>query len=240
MNKHITEKVKIDPKGLVTRRLIDTRKLFTEAINRGVKFELTFDEMLLEYKSSTFRAITIKMAKELGNDLTESLIDQSVKSQFADNKLWLFIKRHFNRDIQIPFVTGIYTKSPITRPNLVVATGHARYSGQIGGTTTTPMTALAVGTSGTAPASGDTALGAEITTSGLARGAATISQITTTYTNDTTQWQKTWTVTGTQGIQEEGIFDNNTSGGTLLAHNTFSVVSVVNGDTFQITHDIQS
>lgn len=239
MNKHIVENPHVEPKHHVTRRLIDTRKLFAQAQKFGVEFEFSFDDMLKEYKQSTFRVIVLKMAKQLGNELTAHLIDNSLKAQFADNSLWQYIKRNFNKDIRIPFLTGFYTTSPIKK-NLIVATGHARFSGQFGGVTTTPMTALAVGTSGTVPTTSDTTLGAEITLNGLARGAATISQITTTYSNDTIQFQKTWTVTGTEGIQEEGIFDNNTSGGTMGAHNTFAVVNVVNGDTFQITHDIQA
>lgn len=162
------------------------------------------------------------------------------KPMFADNLLWRLLKRFFGLDLQIPFLTGIWTINPIARPNLIVNTGHKRYADQIGGTATTPMTALAIGTSTTAAAAGDTALGAEITTSGGGRGAATVSNTTTLITGDTEQWQKTWSITGSLAITEEGIFDNNTSGGTLLAHNIFSVVNVVNSDTFQVTHKIQS
>ena len=231
---------KVQPKGIVERRLIDTRKLYIHAQEHGVKFESSFNLMLAEYKSSTFRAITLRMAKELGNELTAKLIDSSLKSQFADNRFWRFIKKNFNKDIQIPFITGFYTKNAIIRVNLVVNTGHKRYADQIGGTAITPMTALAIGTSGTAPAATDTILGGEITTNGGARAAATISNVTTTISGDTEEWTHTWTVSGSLAVQEEGIFDNNTSGGTMLAHNTFTTVNLVSGDSFQVIHKIQS
>ncbi|MDE1868297.1 MAG: hypothetical protein KGI08_11405, partial [Thaumarchaeota archaeon] len=231
---------KIQPAGIVGRRVIDTRKLFGLAKRFHVEFELSFDDMVTTHKGSTMKVIVMQMEKILGHEITSQLIDKSVKAQFAENKLWRFIRDHFNKDIQIPFITGIPTKNIIWRDNLVVTTGHARYSGQFGGVTTTPMTALAIGTSNVAPATTDTALGGEITLNGGARGAATVSQITTTLTNDTVQFQKTWTFTGTETIQEEGIFDNNTSGGTMGAHNTFASVTVNNGDSFEIIHKIQS
>ncbi len=233
-------KDKIEEKGLVTRRLIDTRKLFTLAQLHGVEFDISFDEALAIYKSETFQFVVMRAAEVIGNELTQLLVDKSVKIMFAENDLWKFLKKKFNFDSRIPFLTGKYVRGGITAPNLVVSTGHKRYADQIGGTATTPMTALAIGTVGTAPAAADTALGGEITLNGGARGAATISNITTSTTGDTEQWQKTWTFTGAETIQEEGIFDNNVSGGTMLAHNTFASVGVASGDSFQITHKIQS
>lgn len=223
----------MQPKGLVERRLFSGEKLFRQLKQYGIEFEFEFDHY-------SFRELCTIGAKELGTNLFSLVLENSAKSQFADNVIWRFLKRNFNLDLQIPLITGFWTKNAITRKNLVVDTGLKRYADQIGGTATSPMTALAIGTSSTAPAAADTALGSEITTQGGARHAATITNITTSTTGDTEQWQYTWTFTGSFAITEEGIFDNNSSGGTMLAHNTFSQVNVVSGDSFQITHKIQS
>lgn len=125
-------------------------------------------------------------------------------------------------------------------PNLVVSVGKKRAADLLGGTNTpATMTALAIGTGTNAAAAGDTALQTEITTQGGQRHAATVTNITTTTTGDTEQWQWTWTFTGSFAVTEEGILDNNASGGTLLARNTFSAVNVVSGDSLQVTHKIQ-
>ena len=99
-----------------------------------------------------------------------------------------------------------------------------------------PATAIAIGI-GTG---GTTALNSESTTNGAQRGAATITNTTTTTTNDTEQWVKTFSLTGSFAFTEEGILDNNTSGGNLVAYQTYSAVNVVSGDSFQITHKIKA
>ena len=53
-----------------------------------------------------------------------------------------------------------------------------------------------------------------------------------------TQWVKLFTFTGSFAITEEGLFDNNTSGGNILASQSFSAVNVVATDTFQVTHKV--
>lgn len=80
-------------------------------------------------------------------------------------------------------------------------------------------THIAVGSGSTNFADTQTTLVTEITTNGLARAAATASRVTTTVTNDTAQWTKTFTVTGLGagvGItaREYGLF-NQSSGGTM-------------------------
>lgn len=233
---------RLQPMGKVGLRVIDTRKLFALGQKYGIYFgHETFDEYLAENGNSTFRILSVKLAEELGGHLAGLLIDQCAKKQFKENALWKFLKKQFKIDLRIPLFTGMFTNGMIVRDNLVVNTGLKAYADRIGGTNGQgAMTALAIGTSGTTPGAGDTALGAEITTGGGARAAATITNITTSTTGDTEQWTHTWTFTLSFSIQEEGIFDNNSSGGTLLAHNTFSTVSVVNGDSFQVTHTIQS
>jgi hypothetical protein len=119
--------------------------------------------------------------------------------------------------------------------NTITSVGKKIAADQIGGTTTTPVTAIALG-EGTPSA---TALGSEITTNGGSRVAATITNETTTTTGDTEQWVKTFTFTGSLAITEEGLFDNNTSGGKMLAAQSFAALDVITTDTLEVTHKIK-
>lgn len=123
--------------------------------------------------------------------------------------------------------------------NLIPTAGKAAIASRINGDGSEAVfTYLAVGTGTTAAAAGDTALGTEITDSGLARAAATVSRVTTTVTNDTAQFVKTWTVTGTKAVTECGIF-NDASAGTILGRQVFSAVNVANLDTLKITYKVK-
>lgn len=123
--------------------------------------------------------------------------------------------------------------------NVIVNASLAEISGLVGNTgSKTAFTYLAVGTGTTAAAATDTTLETEITDSGLGRAAATVSQVTTTVTNDTLKLAKTFTVTGTKAITEAGAL-NNSSGGTLLGHQVFSAVNVVNGDSFALEYSFK-
>lgn len=124
--------------------------------------------------------------------------------------------------------------------NLVVNAGKAAIAGLTGNIgSITAFSYLALGTSGTAEAVTDTALGTEITDSGLARAAATVSRVTTSVTNDTVQFAHTWTASASKSnIQEIGIF-NAASSGTMLTHKTFTPFSMVNLDTATITYGVQ-
>ena len=120
--------------------------------------------------------------------------------------------------------------------NLVVTAGIGEITGlmlsDVGGTA---FDYLAVGTDSTAPSASDTALGAEITDSGLARAAGTGSQETTNVTNDTAKLTHTWSsITADKSIRELGVF-NAASGGTMLARATLSV-DVSAGDSLTLTH----
>jgi len=156
------------------------------------------------------------------------------KSQFKGNLLWELANRFLNLDLKVPFVTGYWTTRAIAH-NTVTTKGKQIAAQQLGGTTTAPVTAIAIGIG--SPSS--TALGSEITTNGGQRGAATVSNTTTSTTGDTEQWIKTFTFTGSFAITEEGLFDNNASGGNMLASQTFSTVNVISGDSLQITHKVQ-
>ena len=102
----------------------------------------------------------------------------------------------------------------------------------------TAFTYLALGSDNTAFNASQTALGSEITGNGLARASATVTQETTTETNDTLRLQHQWSVTGSETVREAGIF-NASSGGTMLARKVLTTPqSLSNGDTFTYTYDI--
>lgn len=155
------------------------------------------------------------------------------KPMFKENKLWKFFKKNFGLDVVIPFVTGVFTFEAISR-NTITDVGLQVTAKQVNGVTTAPVTAIAIGV-GT-PSS--TALGSESTTNGGSRGAATCTNQTTTSTGDTARWVKTFTFSGSLALTEEGLFDNNTSGGNMLASQSYSAVNVVNTDTLQVTHNV--
>jgi len=171
--------------------------------------------------------------------VTRQLFDKNgnPKPMFAENALWRLFHNLFGVDLQIPFLFGFWTTKAISR-NLITNAGLAVVAGQINGATTAPVTAIAIGIGTTAAAAGNTALESEITTNGGQRGAATASRVTTTQTNDTAQWVKTFSFTGSFAVTEEGLLDNNTSGGNLLARQVFSAVNVASGDSLQITHKV--
>lgn len=160
--------------------------------------------------------------------------DGNAKKLFHTNRIWSFFKKHFGLDLQIPLLFGMWSFKPL-KYNTITDVGKQIAAQQTGGTTTAPVTAIAIGV-GTPSA---TALGSESTTNGGGRGAATVSNQTTTTTGDTERWVKTFTFTGSLALTEEGLFDNNTSGGNMLASQTFSAVNVVNTDTLQITHNVK-
>lgn len=122
--------------------------------------------------------------------------------------------------------------------NLITSVGKAAIAGLVGNTGgITAFTYLAVGTSNTAPAIGQTALVGELTTLGFARAAATVSRTTTTVTNDTLQLVYTWTASGTATIEEVGIF-NASSSGVMLGRALTTSKALISGDTLQITYQV--
>jgi len=178
----------------------------------------------------------IKSQAKLSGETTVRLFDKNgnAKKLFNVNFLWKFLNKKFHVDIVIPFITGNWTFAGI-KMNTITTKGKEVTAKQLGGTTTVPVTAIAlgIGTGGT------TALNSEITTAGGARGAATVTNTTTDTTGDTEQWVKTFTFSGSFAITEEGLFDNNTSGGNMLAYQSFSAINVVDTDTLQITHKVK-
>jgi len=124
-----------------------------------------------------------------------------------------------------------------TTNNLITSAGKAQLALLAGDASATPFTFLAVGTSTTAPAIGQTALIAEITTLGFERAAATVSRVTTTVTNDTLQLLYTWAASGSLTVEEIGIF-NASSSGTMLGRSLTGSKTFVNGDQYRAAYKI--
>ncbi len=122
--------------------------------------------------------------------------------------------------------------------NIITNAGKAQIALLAGDATAIPFTYLAVGTSSTAVAATDTTLTAEVSTSGLARAAGTVSRVTTTVTNDTLNVTYTWTASGTITVQEVGLF-NAASVGTMLGHALTGAKLVNNTDILVGTYQVK-
>jgi hypothetical protein len=113
--------------------------------------------------------------------------------------------------------------------NLIVQVGKNFVASAIINSSTSPFTYMAIGTSGTAAANGDTTLGAEI-----ARQAFTSATVSTNVVTLSTTYAAG---TGTGTLQEAGIF-NASSSGTMLSHVVFSSISKAAADSLVITWTI--
>lgn len=94
---------------------------------------------------------------------------------------------------------------------------------------------IAWGTSSTAEAASQTALQAA---SAEARTLGTMSQVTTSVTNDTFQCVGTITSASGQTIAEAGLFDAS-SAGNMLIRGIFTGVALLTGDSIQFTIKLQ-
>lgn len=157
----------------------------------------------------------------------------NVKKIFQENKVWTFFKKHFN--IQLPQIAlfGHYSETKFVS-NLITNVGKALAAGLLTGDVTNFFDYIAVGTGTTAAAVTDTALETETAASGLTRAASTNSRVTTDVTNDTAQFVKAFSVSGTVAVTESGVFDASSTG-NMLARQVFSAINVVSGDTLTIT-----
>lgn len=124
----------------------------------------------------------------------------------------------FDKDGQIKTVAEV--------PNLVVTAGKGYIASRMKDTTATAMSHMAVGTSSTAAAAGDTALGAE---------AARVSLTSTTVSGGVVTYVASFPAgTGTGALVEAGIL-NASSAGTLLCRTVFSVINKGASDSMTIT-----
>lgn len=226
MNHKPNFKTNVKVQGNTVRRLFDRTKMASYLRLMGVAVSAKQEsDLTLLYEAGINHGLSAAVM--------QNIMEKSEKPMFAVNGIWKFFKKHFDADIVIPLITGQWKYGGIVT-NTITDVGKKICADQVGGTTTAPVTAVAIGI-GT-PST--TALGSEIASGGGSRGAATVSNQTTSSTGDTERWIKTYNFTSTFAVTEEGLFDNNTSGGKMLASQSFSAVNVNNGDSLQITHNV--
>lgn len=116
---------------------------------------------------------------------------------------------------------------------LLVNTGRAIITNRLNGGGTTPQYigwGTGVGTTGAT----DTTLFTEV----LPRVSGTVSQVTTSTTNDTYQVVGTQTAGTTETITNAGLFDASTSG-NLFVKGDFTGIALNTGDSIQFTFKVQ-
>jgi len=163
----------------------------------------------------------------------DRVLKKARKKQFKENQLGTFLRKRTGKVIKNK-LTGKWTSDPIVRKNLITTKGKEIMIKQLIGTTTTPIVGIAIGTGTVAPTAADTALGTEYD-----RAAAVTNITTTTTTNDSVVFSKSFEFTEAVSITEEGLFDHATTGGNLFARHTFSSYDVDDQDILTITHKIR-
>ncbi len=163
-----------------------------------------------------------------------------VKPLFQPNKLMISLMKRgilSPNTWKIPVLLGTW-RSSLKMSNLITNAGMAGVASRINGDGSEAIfNYIAIGTGTTAAAATDTALETEITTGGGARAAATVSRTTTDVTNDTARAVHTFNFTSSFAVTEAGVL-NAASSGVLLNRQVFSAVNVVNGDSLQVTVDV--
>ena len=137
------------------------------------------------------------------------------------------------------------TKQEIERrsiKNTIVTAGRAWILKHIAGTAvfngneTRPLSHLAIGTSTTAPATGDTALGSETTRKAF--DAFTTANIT----SNPPSYQLECSFATNEGnttLAEVGLF-NSSAAGTMLAHATFGTINKTTSNTLAVSYTISN
>lgn len=100
---------------------------------------------------------------------------------------------------------------------------------------------IGIGSGAGTAAVGDTTLFTEYTTgtwTGYARVGNNGIQTTTSVSNDTVQWQSTFTAPSAQTVTNAGNFDAATSG-NIHVHGDFTGIPLNQNDTIQITVKVQ-
>lgn len=110
--------------------------------------------------------------------------------------------------------------------NLVVTTGKNFVASRMVGATANVMSHMGIGSDGTAPAAGNSALGAELGRVALSSSNASANVVTYTATFPAG--------TGTGAVVEAGVF-NASSAGTMLCRTTFAVVNKGADDAMSVT-----
>ena len=131
--------------------------------------------------------------------------------------------RHFDKDGNLIEVIDL--------DNTIVNVGLAEVAQLVGaGLGGTTFEYVQTGTGTTSPTASDT----DLESATGSRVQATVTNETVTVSNDTVQFVSTHSYTSSLAITEAGIF-NASTGGTMLARQTFSAINVNNGDSIQIT-----
>jgi hypothetical protein len=113
-------------------------------------------------------------------------------------------------------------------PNLVVTTGKVFVAARMAGTSANVMSHMAIGTSNTAAASGDTTLGSEVARVALTSTTANSNDVTYVATFPAN------TPSSAAGVVEAAIL-NASSNGTMLCRTVFSVINKAPTDSLSIT-----
>lgn len=121
------------------------------------------------------------------------------------------------------------TRDLIEKDNLVVTTGLGFIASRMKDASATAMSHMAIGSSSTAPAAGNTTLGSEL---------GRVDLTSTTVTNSQVAYVATFPAgTGTGTIEEAGLF-NATPAGTMLSRALTGTITKGAGDAIIITWTI--
>lgn len=134
-------------------------------------------------------------------------------------------------------------KQELYVPNMVVTAGKGYIASRMVGTTAAVMSHMGIGTSSTAEAVGDTALGAELTTGGGYTGYSRASLTTSSSSGSVVTYSANFAAnnpsapSGGAVLREAGIFNASTAG-TMLCRTTFPVVTKLPADALTVTWTI--
>ncbi len=140
--------------------------------------------------------------------------------------------------LQVKNADGSLVSDTGFQENIITNTGLAAFAGLAGNVgSVNPFTYLAVGTDATAASASQTALIAELSTLGLGRASAAVTRSTTNQTNDTLQFDKTWTASGGTTINEIGVFNASPSG-VMCARKVTTATPIVSTQLLIATYKI--
>lgn len=121
-------------------------------------------------------------------------------------------------------------KVVLEKNNLIVQVGKNFLASAVINSSASPFVGMAIGTGTTAASTSDTTLQTEV-----ARAAFTSSSVSTNVVSLSNTYAAG---TGTGAITEAGIFNNASSGGTMLSHVVFSAINKGSSDTLTINWTI--
>ena len=134
-------------------------------------------------------------------------------------------------------------KQELYVPNMVVTAGKGYIASRMVGTTANVMSHMGIGTSSTAEAAGDTALGAELTVAGGYTGYSRASLTTSSASTNIVTYSANFAAnnpsapSGGAVLREAGIFNASTAG-TMLCRTTFPIVTKLPADALTVTWTI--